>query len=161
MTKRVLVAGGAGFIGSHIAEAYLADGWEVEIIDDLSRGKEANIPQGACFVRADVRSPEARTRVATEGWRISAALRGWRKPRKRRAWVTTLTLLMAMAAAARTGLRRTPKKGKRAPMATGMRRPVGNHRIATSVRYRRRTARAVRAWVISARPAEGRRTCRR
>ena len=64
MTKRVLVAGGAGFIGSHIAEAYLADGWEVEIIDDLSRGKEANIPPGACFVRADVRSPEARARVA-------------------------------------------------------------------------------------------------
>jgi UDP-glucose 4-epimerase len=64
MTKRVLVAGGAGFIGSHIAEAYLADGWEVEIIDDLSRGKEANIPQGACFVRTDVRSPEARKRVA-------------------------------------------------------------------------------------------------
>lgn len=64
MTKRVLVAGGAGFIGSHIAEAYLADGWEVEIIDDLSRGKEANVPPGACFVRTDVRSPEARKRVA-------------------------------------------------------------------------------------------------
>ncbi len=64
MTRRVLVAGGAGFIGSHIAEAYLADGWEVEIIDDLSRGKEHNVPSGACFTRLDVRSPEARERVA-------------------------------------------------------------------------------------------------
>ena len=64
MTRRVLVAGGAGFIGSHIAEAYLADGWEVEILDDLSRGKERNVPPGACFVRLDVRSPEARARVA-------------------------------------------------------------------------------------------------
>lgn len=63
MTRRVLVAGGAGFIGSHIAEAYLADGWEVEIIDDLSRGKERNIPAGACLVRADVRSPEAREHI--------------------------------------------------------------------------------------------------
>lgn len=64
MTRRVLVAGGAGFIGSHIAEAYLADGWEVEIIDDLSRGKERNVPAGACFTRLDVRSPEARERIA-------------------------------------------------------------------------------------------------
>jgi len=64
MTRRVLVAGGAGFIGSHIAEAYLADGWEVEIIDDLSRGKERNVPAGACFVRLDVRSPEAREHIA-------------------------------------------------------------------------------------------------
>ncbi|HLS47875.1 MAG TPA: NAD-dependent epimerase/dehydratase family protein [Gemmatimonadales bacterium] len=64
MNGRVLVTGGAGFIGSHIAEAYLADGWEVEIIDDLSRGKERNLPAGACFVRADVRSNDARERIA-------------------------------------------------------------------------------------------------
>jgi UDP-glucose 4-epimerase len=65
MTKRVLVTGGAGFIGSHIAEAYLADGWEVTVLDDLSRGKEQNIPAGASFVQADIRSPEAREAVAT------------------------------------------------------------------------------------------------
>ncbi|HEX6644656.1 MAG TPA: NAD-dependent epimerase/dehydratase family protein [Gemmatimonadales bacterium] len=64
MGGRVLVAGGAGFIGSHIAEAYLADGWEVEVIDDLSRGKEGNVPAGACFVRGDVRSAEMREYVA-------------------------------------------------------------------------------------------------
>ncbi len=65
MTGRVLVAGGAGFIGSHIAEAYLAEGWEVAVLDDLSRGAERNVPKGAQFIRADVRSPEARRAVAT------------------------------------------------------------------------------------------------
>lgn len=65
MSGRVLVTGGAGFIGSHIAEAYLREGWEVVVLDDLSRGHEKNIPQKARFVRADIRSPAARKTVAT------------------------------------------------------------------------------------------------
>jgi len=65
MSGRVLVAGGAGFIGSHIAEAYLREGWEVVVLDDLSRGQESNVPKGARFVRADIRSPEARQTIAT------------------------------------------------------------------------------------------------
>ena len=65
MSGRVLVTGGAGFIGSHIAEAYLRAGWEVVVLDDLSRGHEKNIPQGARFVRADIRSAEARRAIAT------------------------------------------------------------------------------------------------
>jgi UDP-glucose 4-epimerase len=65
MSGRVLVTGGAGFIGSHIAEAYLEAGWEVVVLDDLSRGHEHNIPKGARFVRADIRSPEARQLLAT------------------------------------------------------------------------------------------------
>jgi UDP-glucose 4-epimerase len=65
MSGRVLVSGGAGFIGSHIAEAYLRDGWEVVVLDDLSRGHERNVPKGAKFVRADIRSPEARKTIAT------------------------------------------------------------------------------------------------
>lgn len=65
MTRRVLVTGGAGFIGSHIAEAYLAEGWEVVVLDDLSRGHARNVPEGACLVRADIRSKEARQVVAT------------------------------------------------------------------------------------------------
>ena len=59
MNRRVLVTGGAGFIGSHTADALLADGWAVEIIDDLSSGKQANLPAAAKFHRLDVRSPEA------------------------------------------------------------------------------------------------------
>jgi UDP-glucose 4-epimerase len=65
MSGRVLVTGGAGFIGSHIAEAYLEDGWEVVVLDDLSRGHERNVPNGARFVRADIRSSEARKLAAT------------------------------------------------------------------------------------------------
>ncbi|HET8650224.1 MAG TPA: NAD-dependent epimerase/dehydratase family protein [Gemmatimonadales bacterium] len=70
MTRRVLVTGGAGFIGSHIAEAYLSDGWEVVVVDDLSRGRESNVPAGARLVRADVRSPEARHLAATGGFDV-------------------------------------------------------------------------------------------
>ena len=66
MSGRVLVTGGAGFIGSHIAEAFLADGWEVTVLDDLSRGHERNVPRGARFVCADIRSPEAR-RLVVDG----------------------------------------------------------------------------------------------
>lgn len=65
MSGRVLVTGGAGFIGSHIAEAYLREGWEVVVLDDLSRGHESNVPKGARLVRADIRSPQARETVAT------------------------------------------------------------------------------------------------
>jgi UDP-glucose 4-epimerase len=65
MSGRVLVTGGAGFIGSHIAEAYLREGWEVVVLDDLSRGQQSNVPKGARFVRADIRSPEARETLAT------------------------------------------------------------------------------------------------
>jgi UDP-glucose 4-epimerase len=70
MSGRVLVTGGAGFIGSHIAQAYLAGGWEVVVLDDLSRGKERNIPSGARFVRADIRSPEARRLLAEGGFTV-------------------------------------------------------------------------------------------
>ena len=65
MSGRVLVTGGAGFIGSHVAEAYLSDGWEVVVLDDLSRGHEQNVPKAARFVCADIRSPEARRLLAT------------------------------------------------------------------------------------------------
>ncbi|MGH7508289.1 MAG: NAD-dependent epimerase/dehydratase family protein [Gemmatimonadales bacterium] len=64
MSGRALVTGGAGFIGSHIAEAYLREKWEVVVLDDMSRGHESNVPKGARLVRADIRSPEARQTVA-------------------------------------------------------------------------------------------------
>ncbi|MEX1258688.1 MAG: NAD-dependent epimerase/dehydratase family protein [Gemmatimonadota bacterium] len=53
----VLVTGGAGFIGSHVAEGYLARGDDVWVVDDLSSGKEANVPEGATFVRMAIEDP--------------------------------------------------------------------------------------------------------
>jgi UDP-glucose 4-epimerase len=70
MSGRVLVTGGAGFIGSHIAQAYLAGGWEVVVLDDLSRGKEHNVPSGVRFVRGDIRSPDARRLLAEGGFTV-------------------------------------------------------------------------------------------
>ena len=54
--KRVLVTGGAGFIGSHVAELFRDEGYRVWIVDDLSSGKRENVPEGATFVHADIRS---------------------------------------------------------------------------------------------------------
>ena len=65
MSGRILVTGGAGFIGSHIAEAYLAAGWDVVVLDDLSRGHRRNVPAKARLVEADIRSPEAKDLLAT------------------------------------------------------------------------------------------------
>ena len=58
-TRRALVTGGAGFIGSTVADALLADGWAVTVLDNLSSGTRAQVPATATFVEADIRSPEA------------------------------------------------------------------------------------------------------
>jgi UDP-glucose 4-epimerase len=52
---RILVTGGAGFIGSHVAEAALARGYDVWVVDDLSSGKRENVPAGAHFTQLDIR----------------------------------------------------------------------------------------------------------
>lgn len=61
--SRVLVTGGAGFIGSHVAEAFLAAGWAVEILDDLSSGRRENIPEGARFHEGAIGDERARTLI--------------------------------------------------------------------------------------------------
>src|SRR5207247_6466465 len=67
MTDKVLVTGGAGFVGSHVADAYLEAGCEVTVLDDLSTGRRERVPTAARYVQADVRSPEARQLLATGG----------------------------------------------------------------------------------------------
>ena len=59
MSRRALVTGGAGFIGSHVADLYLSRGYAVTILDDFSGGKEANVPAAATVVRESIASPAA------------------------------------------------------------------------------------------------------
>jgi UDP-glucose 4-epimerase len=56
---RILITGGAGFIGSHVADAALAAGHQVLVLDDLSSGKRANVPAAAELVVADIRDGAA------------------------------------------------------------------------------------------------------
>src|SRR5258705_5206154 len=56
---RAVVTGGAGFIGSHVAEALLARGDEVHVLDDLSKGTTERVGDGATLHVADIRDPDA------------------------------------------------------------------------------------------------------
>jgi UDP-glucose 4-epimerase len=57
MFARVVVTGGAGFIGSHIADALVAAGSEVTVIDDLSGGSADNLPSAVRLLQRDVADP--------------------------------------------------------------------------------------------------------
>ena len=70
MTRKVLVTGGAGFIGSHVAEAFRAAGDEVTVLDDLTSGKRDNVAAGVRLVEGDVRSDAARELVASGGFEV-------------------------------------------------------------------------------------------
>ncbi|RMG11686.1 MAG: SDR family oxidoreductase [Deltaproteobacteria bacterium] len=63
---RCLVTGGAGFIGSHLADALVQGGHEVTVLDDLSSGKEKNVPEAARLVVQDVRNPYAADLIRQE-----------------------------------------------------------------------------------------------
>jgi UDP-glucose 4-epimerase len=74
MKRRVLVTGGAGFIGSHVADAYLAAGCDVTVIDNLSHGRPQNVPKAAEFRQLDVGSEEARALVSGGGFEVISHL---------------------------------------------------------------------------------------
>jgi UDP-glucose 4-epimerase len=59
MSMRVMVTGGAGFIGSHVADALLAAGHEVGVIDDLSTGSRDNLPATVPLHVIDIRDRDA------------------------------------------------------------------------------------------------------
>lgn len=59
MSSTICITGGAGFIGSHIADAFVEQGHEVIILDDLSSGSKHNVPDAAELVVADIRSDDA------------------------------------------------------------------------------------------------------
>ena len=56
---KILVTGGAGFIGSHVVDAYLAAGHEVAVVDNFSTGSERNLNPEARLHRTDLREPSA------------------------------------------------------------------------------------------------------
>jgi nucleoside-diphosphate-sugar epimerase len=59
MSEGMLVTGGAGFIGSHLAERLLAEGYRVRVLDDLSQGRREYVPAGAELVEASIVDPAA------------------------------------------------------------------------------------------------------
>ena len=59
-TRNVLVTGGAGFIGSHVVDAYLERGDRVWVVDDLSSGSLANVNEKAEFVEMGIQDPDLR-----------------------------------------------------------------------------------------------------
>lgn len=63
---KILVTGGAGFIGSHVVDLFLEKGYEVAVLDNLSTGKASNLNPGAKFYQIDIRSPEVREVFAVE-----------------------------------------------------------------------------------------------
>jgi len=63
---RILVTGGAGFIGSHIVDTYVQAGHEVVVIDNLSTGKRENLSAQARFIEADIQDPTVRQLIVTE-----------------------------------------------------------------------------------------------
>ena len=55
---KILVTGGAGFIASHVVDAYVKEGFEVIVVDDLSTGRLSNLNPEVTFYKLDIRSPQ-------------------------------------------------------------------------------------------------------
>lgn len=112
MAKRVLITGGAGFIGSHVSERFLDAGWTVEILDDFSSGKRSNVPAQAAAHALDVRTPDAARLVAEGGFDVVVHLAAQMDVRRSvadpafDAWVNiigTLNVVEAVRTSARAG----------------------------------------------------------
>ena len=76
MTRRALVTGGAGFIGSHLAHALLDEGWRVDVVDDLSSGTAANVPATADLIELDLGTRGATDRLPAAGYDAICHLAG-------------------------------------------------------------------------------------
>lgn len=63
---KIMLTGGAGFIGSNIADAYIERGYEVAILDNLSTGREQNLNKRARFFKTDLRDAESIRRIINE-----------------------------------------------------------------------------------------------
>jgi len=63
---KVLVTGGAGFIGSHVCDEFVRQGYEVIALDNLSSGKKENLDPRVKLAELDIRSPEAAALIRSE-----------------------------------------------------------------------------------------------
>ena len=70
MSGRALVTGGAGFIGSHVADQLIANGFEVTVIDNLASGNRAQVPTAATFHEIDITDDEAARLVRDAGFDV-------------------------------------------------------------------------------------------
>lgn len=66
MGGSILVTGGAGFIGSHVADAFLSRGWGVSVVDNLATGRRRNVPRDCAFHEVDIRDRDALAAVFAE-----------------------------------------------------------------------------------------------
>ena len=109
---RILVTGGAGFIGSHVADAFLAAGHTVGVVDDLSSGDRANLDPRVRFWQTDIRDPaldgivgEFRPELVSHHAAQMSVGVSVREP-KRDADINILGTLNLLEAAVRHGVRR-------------------------------------------------------
>lgn len=63
---KILVTGGAGFIGSWVSEIFIENGHEVLVIDDLSTGIEENVPDRADFIKCDIRDFQSVEKIVSQ-----------------------------------------------------------------------------------------------
>ena len=108
--RKILVTGGAGFIGSHVADALIAEGANVHILDNLEGGKLENIPNAAVFHEMDIRDPAVATLFEEEKFAAMVHLAAQMDVRKSvadpafDAQVNVLGLLNLLEAGRATGL---------------------------------------------------------
>ncbi len=63
---KIMVTGGAGFIGSHVVDLYIREGYDVVIVDDLSTGRISNVNPEATLYQVDIRDPQLKEVFARE-----------------------------------------------------------------------------------------------
>lgn len=63
---KILVTGGAGFIGSHVVDLFISQGYEVVVLDNITTGQTSNLNPAAKFYEMDIRSPQIRELFAVE-----------------------------------------------------------------------------------------------
>jgi UDP-glucose 4-epimerase len=122
--NRVLVTGGAGFIGSHLCDALLREGWSVHVLDDLSTGRRAHLAS-ACTLHVGSILDEGALARALDGVEVvchlaaRVTIRGSVDGFCDDAMVNHVGTLRVLGAAARAGVRRVVMASSMAVYAEG------------------------------------------